>query len=279
MVLATFLWATAGVVSRHLEAARSFEVNFWRSAFTVLSLLVLLPMIKGKDVFVKMRLAPRVFWLSGLCWSGMFTFFMLALMMTSVANVLVTMSIGPLLTALFSRLFLGHRIAARTWISIAVAGSGIAWMFAAQLSTTYLWGTLVAFGVPLCGALNWTITQHAHGKGEDVDLMPAVLVGGVISCLLTLPFALPLQATWHDVGLLAGLGLGQLAIPCVMVVACAKVLKAPELALLILLEVIFGIFLAWVGANEVPDPSVLTGGSLVIGALVFNEWLAGRERI
>lgn len=278
MVLVTFLWATAGVVTRHLEAARSFEVTFWRSAFTVLSLLVMLPMIKGRDVFSKMQRAPGIFWVSGLCWSGMFTFFMMALMMTSVANVLVTMSIGPLLTALFSRVFLGHRIAQRTWVAIAVAGAGIAWMYAAQLSQTNLIGTVVALGVPLSGALNWTVTQYAHSRGEDVDLMPAVLVGAVLSCLLTLPLALPLQATVHDIGLLAGLGLGQLAIPCVLVVLCAKVLKAPELALLSLLEVLFGIFLAWVGANEVPDKSVLTGGTLVIAALTFNVWMAGRER-
>ena len=56
------------------------------------------------------------------------------------------------------------------------------------------------------------------------------------------------------------------------------VLHAPELSLLQLLEVIFGILLAWVGANEVPAPSVLTGGVLVIGALVVNEWIGWKQR-
>jgi len=56
------------------------------------------------------------------------------------------------------------------------------------------------------------------------------------------------------------------------------VLKAPEVALLALLEVIFGIALAWIGAGEKPEPSVLTGGALVIGALVFNELLGLRDR-
>jgi drug/metabolite transporter (DMT)-like permease len=70
----------------------------------------------------------------------------------------------------------------------------------------------------------------------------------------------------------------QLAIPCVLSVLCARVLKAPEVALLALLEVIFGIGLAWIGAGETPAPSVLTGGALVIGALVFNELLALRGR-
>ena len=41
---------------------------------------------------------------------------------------------------------------------------------------------------------------------------------------------------------------------------------------------IFGIALAWLGAGEAPAPSVLAGGALVIGALVFNEWLGLRDR-
>jgi drug/metabolite transporter (DMT)-like permease len=41
MVLVTLLWSTAGMVTRHLEQAKSFEVTFWRSFFTVLSLLVI----------------------------------------------------------------------------------------------------------------------------------------------------------------------------------------------------------------------------------------------
>jgi drug/metabolite transporter (DMT)-like permease len=70
----------------------------------------------------------------------------------------------------------------------------------------------------------------------------------------------------------------QLAIPCTLSVICARVLKAPEVSLLALLEIIFGIALAWVGAGEKPAPQVLTGGVLVIGALVVNEWLGWRAR-
>ena len=104
------------------------------------------------------------------------------------------------------------------------------------------------------------------------------LVGAVLSCLITLPLALPFQATGHDLGLLAGLGLGQLAIPCVLAVMCAQVLKAPEVSLLALLEVPFGILLAWIGANEAPNSAVMAGGALVIGALVTNELIGWRAR-
>lgn len=278
MLVVTLMWSTAGLVTRHLEAAKSFEVTFWRSFFTVASLVVLLPVLNGVGVFAKLRHAGKAFWISSLCWCGMFTFFMMALMMTSVANVLITMAIGPLLTALIARIFIGQKLPLRTWLAIVVAGIGIAWMFAAQLKGGQLLGTLVALGVPLSGAINWTITQDAHDSGHDVDLTTAVMMGAVFSCLITLPMALPFNATQLDIALLASLGVGQLAVPCVLSVMCARVLKAPEISLLALLEVPFGIILVWLGANEAPSSTVLWGGALVIGALVINELVGWRQR-
>lgn len=278
MVAVTLMWSTAGVVTRHLEFARSFEVTFWRAFFTVLSLMVILPFVRGRDVFSKIRHAGMPFWLSGVCWSVMFTAFMVALTLTSVGNVLVTMSLGPLLTALIARIFIGHRVPLRTWVAIVVAGAGIVYMYASQLDSVTMLGTLVALCVPIAGATNWTVTQHSHDQGHDVDLMPAVWVGAVISTVVTLPLAFPLQASAHDVALLGFLGVFQLAVPCVFAVRCAQILKAPEISLLQLLEVIFGILLAWLGANEVPSSPVLWGGALVIGALVVNEVIGWRER-
>lgn len=280
MVAVTLMWSIAGVVTRHLEQARSFEVTFWRSFFTVLSLLLVLPWLQGREVFRRMRGGGAALWISGVCWCGMFTFFMLSITLISVANVLITMSLGPLLTALAARLFIGHRIPERTWVAIVVAACGIGYMYGSQFTQgASLVGTLVALCVPISGAANWTVIQHAHAKGRSVDLMPAVLIGASLSALLTLPLALPFQASAYDLSLLAGLGLVQLAIPSALAVLCARVLKAPEMSLLGLLEVIFGILLAWVGANEVPGPNVLAGGTLVIGALAINELIGWRNRV
>ena len=280
MVLVTLLWSTAGMVTRHLEQARSFEVTFWRSFFTVLSLLVILPLWQGREVFGRLWHGGRLLWLSGVCWSVMFTAFMVALTLTSVANVLVTMAVGPFFTAVMAWVFAGHRIPARTWLAIAAAGVGIAWMYGTQFRLgegAQLAGTLVALCVPLAGAVNWTVVQRSQAHGERIDLVPAVLLGALISSAVTLPLAFPFSASVHDIGLLALLGLMQLAIPCVLSVVCARVLKAPEVSLLALLEVIFGIALAWIGAGEVPAPSVISGGALVIGALVLNEWWRWRQ--
>ena len=80
----------------------------------------------------------------------MFTSFMLALTLTTVANVLVTMALGPLLTALFARVFLGHALPLRAWGAITAACAGIVWMFGQEAdSGASLLGTVVALAVPL----------------------------------------------------------------------------------------------------------------------------------
>jgi drug/metabolite transporter (DMT)-like permease len=294
MVVVTLLWSTAGVVSRQLQSAESFEITFFRSAFNLLGLGVALTWMRGWRLWPDLFRSPRAVWLSGLCWSVMFTAFMVALTMTRVANVLVTMSISPLLTAVCARVFLHHRQPARTWVAIAVAGAGIAWMFGRSMQAAdaqSLAGMAVALGVPLASALNYTVMHHAGrrspvraGEASDVassarpDMLSAVLIGAAISALVTLPLAWPFRSTFHDLGVLFGLGIFQLAIPCLLLVRVTRSLAAPEVALLGLLEVIFGVLWAWIGANEAPGNAALVGGAVVVGALVFNEMLGLRDQ-
>lgn len=310
MVLATLLWSTAGVVSRQLEGAVRFEVTFWRSAFTVLSLLVLLPFwrqaTRGQGKATGLPITERqawahalhrhwgllpestTFWVSGFCWSVMFTAFMLGLSFTSVANVLIIMSVGPLFTALMARAVNGQRLEARVWLAIVVAGAGMAYMYGGQMlallendqgeARQMVIGSLISLCVPLAGALNWTLVQRSQARGQRIDLVPSVLVGAVLSCLYTAGMASPFAATRSDLIWLALLGLTQLAIPCMLAVIAARTLKAPEVSLLGLLEVIFGILWPWIFAHEAPGRPVLLGGSVVIFALVGNELFGWHAR-
>lgn len=310
MVVAALLWSSAGVVSRQLEAAVRFEVTFWRSAFTVLSLLLLLPVWRqatrshGKAEAAswarRFRLtqwvhhhwglfpASNTFWLSGFCWSVMFTAFMLGLTFTSVANVLIIMSVGPLFTAVLAWLVNGQRLQMRVWGTIVLAGAGMAYMYGGQVvdllhsdqaqAHQLVLGSLIALCVPVAGALNWTLVQRSQRHGQRIDLVPAVLVGAFLSCLYTWLPSQPFQATSGDLLWLALLGLTQLAMPCMLAVIAARTLKAPEVSLLGLLEVIFGILWPWVFVHEAPGAPVLLGGGVVLIALVGNELLGWHTR-
>ncbi len=283
MLAVTLMWSIAGIVTRHLDSAAGFEVTFWRSLFNALALTLMLGWIRGPALLWRtLRGGGRALWLSAACWAVMYTAFMVAITLTDVANVLVTMALAPLLTALVARAALGFRLPLRTWLAIVVAGVGIAWMYGAGLAgaeARHLVGTAVALCVPIAAAINWTLLQHLQSRHGNAmpDMLSPVLLGAVLSAAITLPLSLPFAATTHDLTLLGLLGVVQLAIPCLLAVRLARVLSAPEISLLALLEVVFGVAWVWLGSSEAPTTAVLGGGALVLAALGTNEALSLRR--
>jgi drug/metabolite transporter (DMT)-like permease len=275
MVLAALMWSLGGVVSRYLESSEGLEITFWRSVFaglTVAAWFALRPRrADAAHPFAVLTHGGAPVWISGAMWAVMFTCFMVALSLTRVANVLIMQSLAPVFTALLAWGVLGKRVSARTWVAIGVAAGGIVTMYAfdvSGLAGRHIAGVLVALAIPVAAAVNWVVLQHS---GKSVDISVSVLVGAVLSAAVCLPLAWPLQLSAHDLALLALLGVVQLGIPCVLVMRVARHLAAPEMALLALLEVLFGILLAWAFGGEQPGMATLIGGSAVLAALMFNE--------
>ena len=271
MIVAPVLWSSAGVVTRHIERAEPFEQVFWRSlfAFCFVFAVLLFQRAHPWKAVVASGIPGLV---SGLMWAIMFTAFLFALSLTTTANALVVMSISPLLTALFAAMFLKDPVPVRTLFASAAAALGIAWMFGSSLENHYL-GMAVASLIPVAAAINVVVLRGAAAK---LDLVPAVMLGGALSCLIALPFALPFDATARDLVLLAFLGVTQLGLPCMLLVIASRTLLAPEIALIGLLEVVLGPLWVWLAVGEEPGRATLIGGAVVIGALAANELAARR---
>jgi len=267
MVMLCGLWSMAGVVSRQIESANSVEVTFWRSAFCFLTLLLWTAFYSRENPFRQMMAMGWAGLLSGFFWCVMFTCFMAALMMTTVANTLLTISLSPLIAAGLARVILGIHIPRVTWLCIAIAAIGMWWMFRQGLSGDGLVGVLIALGVPLASAMNLILLRKSK---ERINLAPAVMLGGLFSSMLMLPFVFPMSATGSDIAWLAFLGVFQLALPCTILVWVSRFLPPQEIALLAVLEVVFGSIWAWLWGNEPIPQATLQGGVLIIGALVFN---------
>jgi drug/metabolite transporter (DMT)-like permease len=273
MIAAPVLWSSAGVVTRHIQRAEPVEQVFWRSLFAFIFVFAFL-LFQRTNPWKAVRDAGLPGLVSGLMWAIMFTAFLFALSLTTTANALVVMSVSPLLTALLSRLFLNDPVPLRTLIAAGAAAVGIGWMFSADLSAHYA-GMAVAFLIPVAAAINVVVLRASAAK---LDLVPAVMLGGALSCLIALPFALPFSSTPRDIALLAFLGITQLGLPCMLLVLASRALLAPEIALLGLLEVVLGPLWVWLGAGEEPGRSTLAGGAIVLTALAGNELAALRQR-
>ncbi len=267
MVAASVLWSTAGVVTRLLERAQGFEAAFWRSFFAAMAMAGILVWTRRREAWAVVRAAGGAGVLSGLMFCTMFTCFMLAVTRTTVANTLVVNSLYPVFAG--DSGVAGARIAPAGPHVVRDRGGGRRDGLDVRLGLgPGLSGTLIAFAVPVAAAVN-VITLRKWGR--TVDLAPAVLLGGLFSALVTLPFALPFQATAQDLAWLAALGVFQLALPCMLLVAASRKLPPAEVALLTLLEAVLGPLWAWLGVGETPDVGDADGGGVVLLAIAGNE--------
>lgn len=280
MVACTLLWSMAGVITRHLHGHDGMVLVFWRSGFAAAALVLALAARSGvRPLASQLARAPALLWLSALCWGLMYTAFMLALSLTTVAQTLVAESLGPLFAALLGLVFLGQPVRPRTWLAILAAMLGMAWMFWHNLHASSgareLAGLLIGLLVPLGAAGNWVLVRHA---GARLPMQTAPMLGAAMSALFVSRLAGHLAVDLHDLAWLGFLGVFQLALPGAFAVWAAQRLAPAEVALLGLLEVVFGTLWAWIGAGEVPAASTLAGGALILIALVGNELLglAGR---
>jgi drug/metabolite transporter (DMT)-like permease len=278
MVVAPVLWSLAGVLTRQIQFAGAYEMAFWRSSFAAAFVFAALLWLQGRKPWHTVREAGIPGLVSGAMWAVMFTLFIVALTLTTTANVLVMSSLGPLFTALLAFFFLREPIPARGWVAIVAASIGMAAMFGAGFEAgepRHLAGMALALTIPIAGAVNLVVLRRS---AAHLDLMPAVMLGALISAAVTLPFALPFQASGRDLLVLASLGIFQLGVPCMLLVLVSRTLTAPEIALLALLEVVLGPLWAWLGAGEVPAGTTMLGGAIVIAALAGNEAAALAER-
>lgn len=271
MLIAPVCWSTGGLFVRLLSIRDAWEIVFWRSLFMALFVAVTLAIMhRGRLP----RAVLAVGWpglLAGSFLAGQFFLFIASLTRTTVANTFVLMSISPFLAALAAKAFLRERVPLRTGIAMAVAFAGIVIMFADSLDAGRLAGNLLAIGVSVLFALNVTVLRKVHAT---VDMLPMVMIAGVLSIAVAFPLALPLQASPADLVILAIMGCVQLGTGCLLLVAASRHLTATELGLLALLEPILGPLWVWVLLGENPGGLALAGGAIVLSAVIANALYA-----
>jgi drug/metabolite transporter (DMT)-like permease len=275
MIGAGVCWSLSGIIVRNTSVANNWEVVFWRSCFSFLFLAGWLGLTHGRDVIPELR---RVGWIglaSGAMFAIMITFFLLALTLTTVANTQAIVCLAPFTGALAGWVLLRERLPLRTFVAMACALAGITLMFVESLGTGRMLGNVVALFVPLAYGVNVAILRKSHAQA---DMVMAVLIGSFISAVVTLPLAWPLQASTHDLTLLAFMGVVQLAVGCILFVRATPHLTAAEISLIGLLESLLAPLWVWIGVGERPSDIALLGGLIVIGSLVLNEILALRRK-
>jgi drug/metabolite transporter (DMT)-like permease len=213
------------------------------------------------------------------CFATASTCFIMALHRTSVANVLIIQSLSPFMAGLLGWLWMGERVAGRTWAAMGVALLGSAIMvsryFYAEAAAGSLGGDLLAFTVALAFAAATVILR----RNRHIQMLPAAALSAALTSLVTAAGAR--LADPGDLLLLALFGSGQLGLGMILFTTGARRIPVAEAALIGVLESVLGPVWVWLAIGENPGLLSLVGGAIVLAALAGHtladlrlEWRA-----
>jgi drug/metabolite transporter (DMT)-like permease len=283
LVCATgIVWSFGAPIVRLMEDAENYKIPYlFYRGFAICATITLYILLRDRrEFFANFKRIDR--WaVSGalLLMLSMFGF-IYSLTITTVAITLLMLALAPLFSAIFGYLLLSEKLSRTTIANMFIVIFGVVVMVWNVESSNTIIGALYGMFCAFCFAM-YTITIR-HNPETPKLLTPALsgLMGIVVTCVLVLSsddltFTMPAINIKLSVvhGTIVGAGL-------VLYGLGAKYLPAAELVLLSLLEVVVGIFWAWlpiIGINEVPDLNTLIGGLIMLSAITI-QGLATRKQ-
>ena len=284
VALAGAFWSIGGVLIRWIQAADAWQIIFYRSLALALTLLLIVALRhRGRLIAAFAGIGAAGFF-AGVSLSGGFVGYVLALNYTSVANAVFMLGTAPFFAAVIGRWALGEDVRRATWLAMALALCGIAVMVAGSVVIGTVTGNLLALGASLSFA-GFNVLLR---KGGANDMMPCVVVAGLVAAVVSAPVVAatsagpppfgPFALSARDFGLCLAMGTIQVGLGLTVFTLGARHVPAVELALLSMSELVLAPLWVWLAVNEVPSAFTLAGGAIVMTAFAFQARSGARRR-
>ncbi len=274
MFTATLFTSIAGIVLRLVEEADGWQVLFYRSAALVVTLVPFIVWRYGAGAGAAFLAIGRSGLVAAVCLASAFSLFILALLETTVANVVFTVGRSPLFAALFAWVVLREALTRSTCVAMGACVAGLALMVGDGLVS----GTILGNGLALGACLSYSAALVAMRKGQSVDMIPAVCLAGLLAAVVA-AWAAPagLAVSGRDFGLAASLGVVQLGFQYMLLTFAIRHVPAAEVALIGRASLVLAPIWVWLGVGEVPSALTLAGGAVIFLAITSHGIIAIRR--
>jgi len=275
--LATLGWSLSGLFVRWVPELDPWTINGYRGPATALFLLIYLAIRYRGDL-------PRHLWPErpqALIAVGTFfavgsTLYVCAVAMGTVASVSVLGATSPFFAALLAWVFMRERASALVLAASVVAMVGVAIVVRAEMSAlaTGFIAAIVALSYAFCFA-GQTVWLRRY---RNIEMVPGIALGGVmVFAFVAIFVGLPSLSLWQ-VGLLALMGVVQLAVPIILFAEGAKHVPAVPAMLITMADVVLNPFWVWLVHGERPPPGTVGGGALILSAIIGATLFENRRQ-
>ena len=247
-----------------------WEIVFFRCLFAGLGILIYLIFTERRNTVKTILKAGWPGLLIGLVTAWAIIAYVLAMQTTLVANVLALMATATIIVPILSGPLLGERVPLSTWIAVIFGITGILLMVFEAAGTGQLVGNILAFTIALAIAAQTLIAR----RFKSSSMIPSVLIGATLAGIVSLPLALPIEATIKDVFILAAFGITTLAIALILYFTAARFLPAPTLILVVLIDAVLAPIWVWIGFGELPNLFTFIGAAIILAGVTYNSSFA-----
>ena len=258
-----FCLSTSGVGLRVIEEADGWQILFYRSLSMMALILIVLLLRRPHNLKTRIRALAWDDVVLALVLGTGFVAYVFALLQTTVANALFVFSSAPFFAAVLGWIVLRERVAARTWIAIAAAMSGLAIMVSAGMMSGRMSGNLIALWLPISYAVSVVLVR----RSQQPDMLLALFLAAGVATLITIPFIDDFSLGWVDLGVSLYLGVFQVGAGFILLILGARYVPAAQVGLLALVEPVLGPVWAWLTVLEMPAQATLVGGAVILAAV------------
>ena len=261
-----FSLSFGGLIIKSFEGATQWQILFWRTVFFLLIISIYLVITYKKNFFKSFYDSGIPGFFGGLILSFGFCGYVFAMYNTTVANTNFIIQTQTIFLAIFGYFFLKEKISKTTLISIILAISGIILMVGNTLSAGQTIGNLAAFSMPISFAVLILVVR----KYPNVDMVPSQFIAGIFALIIGYLMSSKINISYHDIFLGFLAGFFQLGFGFIFITIGAQRTPSAMVGIIMLTEAVFGPLWAWLFINEQPPTIVITGGTIVIIAVLLQ---------
>ncbi len=261
-----FSLSFGGLIIKSFEGATQWQILFWRTVFFLLVISIYLVVTYKKNIFKSFYDSGIPGFFGGLILSFGFCGYVFAMYNTTVANTNFIIQTQTIFLAIFGYFFLKEKISKTTLISIILAISGIILMVGNTLSAGQTIGNLAAFSMPISFAVLILVVR----KYPNVDMVPSQFIAGIFALIIGYLMSGKINISYYDIFLGFLAGFFQLGFGFIFITIGAQRTPSAMVGIIMLTEAVFGPLWAWLFINEQPPTIVITGGTIVIIAVLLQ---------
>lgn len=267
LVVAAFFWSTSGVLIK-LVNLHPLAIAGWRSFIAALFILA----VCRKSISISW---DRFTLAAAFCLGAFCICFVGATKLSTAANAIVLQYSASAYVAVLAPLYLGEPTRRSDWLALSVVVFGVCLFFLDELTTQGLWGIIIG----IFGGVFWAGTMIFLRKSKDSSAAWALSLGNFKAAGFCLPFMFSDMPTPTDSFGLISLGVISIGAGYAVFSHAIKKVKALEAVLVCSIEPFINPLWVFLFMGELPGPSAIAGGSLVLAAVTLRSVIATRQQL